>query len=94
VQAGGGAPPDGKAAIAECDALAQAAGVPPTGGEIAGMAYRSSGGTTTGATTGSRPGPTTDFIKSVLEAPAPNPAYRAYVERCLRDRGYAIVAWQ
>ena len=57
------------------------------GGAFAGQAARGAG---IGAVTGIA----ATLISSLFNAPAPNPAYRAYVERCLKDRGFDPVGWQ
>lgn len=57
------------------------------GGAIAGAAGR-------GAGIGAATGATAALLNSVFSPAAPNPAYRAYVERCLRDRGFEPVGWQ
>lgn len=57
------------------------------GGAIAGSAAR-------GAGIGAATGATAALLNSVFSPAAPNPAYRAYVERCLRDRGFEPVGWQ
>lgn len=57
------------------------------GGAIAGAAGR-------GAGIGAATGATAALISSVFRPAAPNPAYRAFVERCLRDRGFESVGWQ
>ncbi len=57
------------------------------GGALVGAAGRGAGiGAVTGATAA--------LISSVFSPAAPNPAYRAFVERCLRDRGFEPVGWQ
>ena len=65
-------------------ALGAATGV--VGGAIAGQAGR-------GAGIGAATGATVALISSLFSAPAPNPAYRAYVEHCLRDKGFDPVGW-
>jgi outer membrane lipoprotein SlyB len=57
------------------------------GGAFVGAAARGAG---IGAVTGA----TATLINSLFNAPAPNPAYRAYVERCLKDRGFDPVGWR
>lgn len=98
------------AAIAECSRLAAAAGAQPTsgvgttareaatGGAI-GAATGAVGGAIagnagSGAMIGAATGATATLIRNLLNEPAPNPAFRAYVERCLRDRGFDVVGWQ
>ena len=46
-----------------------------------------------GAGIGAAMGATVALISSVFSPAAPNPAYRAFVERCLRDRGFEPVGW-
>ena len=57
------------------------------GGALAGAAMR-------GAGIGAVTGVAATLVSSFFTAPAPNPAYRAYVERCLKDRGFDPVGWQ
>ncbi len=70
---------------AEGAALGAATGA--VGGAIAGSAGE-------GAAIGAATGATVNLIRNLFNEPAPNPAYRSYVERCLRDRGYDVVGWQ
>ena len=101
----------GEAAIAECHALAVAAGAHPTGGQIGEVARDTTRGAALGAATGAvggalagaagrgagigaAMGATAVLIGSVFSPAAPNPAYRAFVERCLRDRSFEHVGWQ
>ncbi len=99
-----------EAAIAECTRLAAEAGAHPSdsversvrataGGGALGAATGAVGGAVAGnagrgAAIGAATGATATLIRSLFDEPAPNPAYRAYVERCLRDRGYDVVGWQ
>lgn len=57
------------------------------GGAVVGAAGR-------GAGIGAATGATAALISSVFSPAAPNPAYRAFVERCLRERGFDPVGWQ
>lgn len=99
-----------EAAISECRQLAANAGARPTsgagntardaatGGAI-GAATGAVGGAIagnagTGAAIGAATGATATLLRNLLNEPAPNPAYRAFVERCLRDRGFDVVGWQ
>jgi hypothetical protein len=105
-----GSSADVEAAIAECRRLAEEAGARPTtgaattarrtatGGAI-GAATGAVGGAVAGnagqgAAIGAATGATATLIRNLLDEPAPNPAYRGYVERCLRDRGYDVIGWQ
>ena len=56
------------------------------GGAIGGSAKR---GAKIGATTGA----TASVLHTLFAEPAPNPAYRNFVERCLDDRGYDLAGW-
>jgi hypothetical protein len=56
------------------------------GGAIAGNAGR-------GAAIGAASGATAGLLHSLLGRPSPNPTYRNFVERCLRDRGYDLAGW-
>lgn len=105
-----GAPGALDAAIAECSRLAASAGAQPTSaagttvrdtaaGGALGAATGAVGGAIagnagSGAAIGAATGATATLLRNLLNEPAPNPAYRAYVERCLRDRGYDVVGWQ
>lgn len=57
------------------------------GGAIAGNALQ-------GAGIGAASAAAISLVQNLLAPPAPNPAYRAFVERCLRDKGVEIVGWQ
>ncbi len=47
-----------------------------------------------GAGIGAATGAAVNLVQKIFMPPAPNPTYRAYVERCLQDRGYQIAGWQ
>ena len=109
-QSGGAANGGVEAAIAECRQLAESAGARPTTavgtttkrtaeGAAVGAATGAVGGAIAGnagegAAIGAATGATVTLIRNLFNEPAPNPAYRGYVERCLRDRGYDVVGWQ
>ncbi len=106
----GGAPGGVEAAIAECRGLAERAGAQQTGGAGTTVRDAAAGGALgaatgavggaiagnagSGAAIGAATGATATLLRNLLNEPAPNPAYRAYVERCLRERGYDVVGWQ
>lgn len=46
-----------------------------------------------GAAIGAASGATAGLLHSLLGKPSPSPAYRNFVERCLRDRGYDLAGW-
>lgn len=47
-----------------------------------------------GAGIGAATGAALSLVQKVFMPPAPNPAYRAYVERCLNDKGFQTVGWK
>ena len=67
-----------------------------TGGGEAAIAkcHALAGAAGRGAGIGAAMGATAALISSVFSPAAPNPAYRAFVERCLRDRSFEHVGWQ
>lgn len=77
----------GQAARDTTKGAALGAATGAVGGAIAGNAG-------SGAGIGAATGATAALIHSLFTPAAPNPAYRAFVERCLRDRGFDPVGWQ
>ena len=57
------------------------------GGAIAGNVAQ-------GAGIGAATGAALTLVQKFFLPAAPNPAYRAYVERCLADQGFQIVGWK
>ena len=57
------------------------------GGALAGNALQ-------GAGIGAASAAAVSLVQNFLAPPAPNPAYRAYVERCLHERVLETVGWQ
>lgn len=47
----------------------------------------------TGAAVGAATGATAGFMRSLFRRPQPSAAYRNFVDRCLRERGYEPVGW-
>jgi hypothetical protein len=47
-----------------------------------------------GAGIGAATGAAVTLVQKLFVPPAPNPAYRAYVERCLQDKGFQTVGWK
>jgi hypothetical protein len=64
-------------------AAAGAAGAAVYGGDVG----RAAG---TGAAAGAAAG----AVRGGFEAADPNPTYRNFVQRCLRERGYDVIGWQ
>lgn len=48
----------------------------------------------TGAAVGAATGATAGFMRSLFRSGQPSQAYRGFVDRCLRERGYEPVGWQ
>jgi outer membrane lipoprotein SlyB len=46
------------------------------------------------AGTGAAAGAAAGAVRGGFEAADPNPTYRRFVQRCLRDRGYDVIGWQ
>ena len=97
----------GQAAIDACQRRAEAAGldyskggvvrrtaesgaVGGAGGAVAGAIYGSVG---RGAAAGAAGGATAGLIRGLFDRNDPAPVYRAYVNRCLGERGYEPVGW-
>ncbi|CAI8890767.1 glycine zipper family protein [Methylocaldum szegediense] len=96
--------------IADCKALAEAAGADTgtTGvgqaarGTIGGAAVGAASGAVGGAVVGSAgagsaigaaSGAVAGLIRSLFGRSGPDPTYRAFVNRCLQERGYDVVGW-
>lgn len=106
----GGATTGIESAIAECKQLAANAGANAgTGvgtatrrtaeGAAVGAATGAIGGAIAGnvgagAGIGAATGAAANLLRTLFDEPAPNPAFRGYVERCLKDHGYDVVGWQ
>ncbi|MEM9441730.1 MAG: glycine zipper family protein, partial [Pseudomonadota bacterium] len=56
------------------------------GGAILGNAGR-------GAAFGAATGATAGLVRSIFSRPQPSGAYKNFVDRCLRERGYEPVGW-
>jgi Glycine-zipper domain len=48
----------------------------------------------TGAAVGAATGATAGLIRSLFRRSGPSQAYRGFVDRCLRERGYDPVGWE
>ena len=48
----------------------------------------------TGAAVGAATGATANFMRSLFRTDQPSQAYRGFVDRCLRERGYEPVGWE
>ena len=72
--------------LAECRRMAETAGA--SGGE--GRGEGAARGTAVGAATGATAG----LMRSLFRRSGPSHAYRGFVDRCLRERGYDPVGWE
>lgn len=94
--------------IAACEDLAQANGVDYNeGGDLTrrtaqGGVVGGAGGAAVGAifgnvgrgaATGAAYGATTGFFSGLFSRDRAHPTYRAFVDRCLRDKGYDPIGW-
>lgn len=61
-------------------------------GAVAGAV--SGGGAGSGAAVGAATGGTAGAISGLAKQTAPSPAYKGFVDRCLRERGYDVAGWQ
>jgi Glycine-zipper domain len=76
----------------------QAARDAAVGGAIGGAAGAAGGAVlgrpATGAAFGAATGATANFMRSLFRRDQPSQAYRSFVDRCLRERGYEPVGWE
>jgi outer membrane lipoprotein SlyB len=94
--------------IEECSHLADAyvkanPGAKVVGGTIVGGAGGAIVGGAVGAVTGNIgrgaavggvAGATTGLVRGIYKASQPSPVYKAFVNRCLRDKGYDPLGWE
>jgi hypothetical protein len=95
--------------IKECEDLATASGADSSkagtvaantaGGAAVGGASGAVGGAIwgsvgRGAAGGAAAGATAGLIRGLFQTREPDPVYRGFVERCLRDRGYDTIGWK
>ncbi len=80
------------------DAAKRTAGGAAVGGAtgaVAGAIYGDAGrGAAAGAASGATAGLVSSVFNSLWSKNEPNPTYRAFVERCLRERGYEPIGWE
>ena len=100
--------PKAQSDIKECSQLADAyvksnPGAKVVGGTIVGGAGGAivggavgavTGGIGRGAAVGGVAGATTGLVRGIYKASQPSPVYKAFVNRCLRDRGYDPIGWE
>ena len=63
------------------------AAVGAVGGAITGSAGA-------GAAIGGATGATAGLLRGLFNAPEPNPLYKSFVEKCLREKGYEPMGWK
>ncbi|ADJ27084.1 glycine zipper family protein [Nitrosococcus watsonii] len=97
--------------IAECRAMAKAAGAMPGKGKVAGAAKNSAvgagvgaasgavggaviGAPGSGAAIGAASGAAAGLLRSLFGSSQPSQAYIAFVNQCLKERGYAPMGWE
>jgi len=84
--------------IAVCREMAEAHVQSSAGREIArDTAIGGVGGAAVGAVggaVGAATGATAGLLSGLFKKTAPSPAYKDFVDRCLRERGYEVVGWQ
>ncbi len=65
------------------------------GGTIVGGAIGAvTGNIGRGAAIGSVAGATTGLVRGIYKASKPSPVYKAFVNHCLRDKGYEPLGWE
>ena len=63
------------------------AAVGAVGGAIVGSAGR-------GAAVGGATGATAGILRGLFKSSEPDPVYRSFVEKCLREKGYEPMGWK
>jgi outer membrane lipoprotein SlyB len=100
--------PKAQSDIQECSQLAEAyvkanPGAKVVGGTIVGGAGGAIVGGAVGAVTGNIgrgaavggvAGATTGLVRGIYKASQPSPVYKAFVNKCLRDKGYEPLGWE
>lgn len=103
-----GGPDQAQRAIDECMARAEAAGLDYSDGDVAGRTARGGviggaggaaagavfGDTGKGAAVGAAHGAATGLFRGLFARGNPDPVYRNFVNRCLRERGYDPIGWR
>ena len=67
---------------------AAGAAIGAVGGAVSGR------GAGTGAAVGAATGATAGAVHGAAKQTEPSPVYKRYVDRCLGERGYAVIGWQ
>jgi hypothetical protein len=66
------------------------------GGAVHGAISRrgAGSGAATGAAVGAAAGATAGAVRGAVKKTEPSPIYKAFVNRCLAERGYQVLGWQ
>ncbi|MDT0633745.1 glycine zipper family protein [Spectribacter hydrogenooxidans] len=107
-EGGRGSPAGSERAVEQCMAMAEANGLDYSDGDVAGRTARGgviggAGGAAVGAVfgdvgrgagAGAAHGAATGLFSGLFARGTPDPVYRNFVNRCLRDRGYDPIGWR
>ncbi|HEU4345960.1 MAG TPA: hypothetical protein VFU31_30785 [Candidatus Binatia bacterium] len=86
-----GESPQGTAAADTVTSSAVGAAAGGAGGAVVGRAGQ---GAAAGAAGGAAASLTSAFLRGLFASKPPDPAYRRFVDRCLRERGYEPAGWK
>ena len=64
------------------------------GGATGAVGGAISGGVGLGAAVGAAMGATVGLFRGLFRASEPTPAYKSFMNRCLKDRGYESIGWE
>ena len=64
------------------------------GGAVGAVGGAIRGAAGSGAAFGAAVGATTGLIRGIFQASQPSPTYKAFVNRCLNERGYESIGWK
>ncbi|MDH5563470.1 MAG: glycine zipper family protein [Nitrospirota bacterium] len=65
-----------------------------TGGAVGAVGGAIRGAAGSGAAFGAAVGATAGLIRGIFQASQPSPTYKAFVNRCLNERGYESIGWK
>ena len=64
------------------------------GGAVGAVGGAIRGAAGSGAAFGAAVGATAGLIRGIFQASQPSPTYKAFVNRCLNERGYEAIGWK
>jgi len=76
------------------DAVKSTAAGSAAGAVIGGAAGAVTGDIAGSAGVGAATGAASGLVYSMFKGSEPNPVYKSFVERCLREKGYEIIGWE